>query len=176
MDWALERYYPFLDACQYRVDRLKNYSVPMMEPEVLRSLGGKGATGHWLDGRPYQVLLAEGDRVVGIHYEDAAYVLIVRDGIVMAGVLVDELPNGVRDGGHCDYHVVNFERMLESDESLQANAFQQAFDYAGRIYDRSTKEGVAKSGALVTKLRPIHQYFERTARDRAVAEQMKRSR
>ncbi len=175
MGWALDQFYPFLANCQYRVNRLAEYSVRPYPPAYLRPGKDKADAPHWLDARPYHVLLQpETDHLVGIHYNDAAYVLIVRNGTVVAGVWEAELPTRLPDAGHCDQHVVNFERMLEYDESLQASAFQQAFDYAGRIYDRSSSDGKAQAGVLFKKLEPIWQYYGRVAADRAVGEQLKR--
>jgi hypothetical protein len=175
-DWLVDRFFPFLDNCQFRVDRLRNYAVPLVAPDTLRSLAGKGDAAHWLDDQPFRVLLAEGDRVVGVHFNASHYVLIVRQGVVMAGVRVETLPQGVRDAGYCDHDVIAFEQMMEADESLQADALQQAFNYAGRIHDRSTATGKVKAGELVEKLRPAVSYYERAARDRAVDAELKRRR
>jgi hypothetical protein len=165
------RFYPFLENCQYRVCRLREYAAAPITPESLRS---RSPSPTWLDRAPYRVLLAEGDQLVGVHYDDGPYVLIVRNREVMAGIREDAisdvswfarkedvLPLGVPDAGHCDSEVVAFERMMERDPSLQRNARQEACDYAGRTHTRATEEGRAKAGALLKKLEPIWRRFDR---------------
>jgi hypothetical protein len=168
---VVRRFYPFLENCQYRISRLHEYAVSPTTPEILRSLAPSPT---WLDRTPYRVLLAAGDQLVGVHYDDSPYVLIVRNGAVMAGIREDAindaswfarredvLPLGVPDAGHCDSEVVAFERMLDLEPSLRRHARQAAFDHAGRTHSRATEDGRAKASALLMKLEPIWRRFDR---------------
>ncbi len=161
MDRLVSYYFPFLDNCQQRVDRYwQTRPEALRSPDHIRQITDMGGNQMWLDSQPYQVLLTEGDRLIGIHWGDSTFVLIVRNGVVMAGVREDTLPQWVVDAGHCDEEVMRFERLIAVDPEAQANPLQAAFDYAGRVYDRSTDEGKVKSGALVRKLRPIYQEYD----------------